>query len=123
MKTFGLICAGTLGFLVLIVIILGLTWIGQGNEFFLYKFFAPKMEDTRREVFEHSKAYRQGMVQELENMQFEYAKADPKHKDALADIILHRAADVDPSALTPELNSFIAQLRRDRITPEHKEFK
>ena len=57
------------------------------------------------------------LVQELENMQFQYQQADPQHRDALADIILHRSADVQPDALTPELNSFIARLRAERTHP------
>ena len=49
----------------------------------------------RRETFEESKAYNAGMIQELQNMQFEYVKAAPEQKDALASIILHRVADYD----------------------------
>lgn len=71
-----------------------LGWLTQGNQFFMYKFFAPKQEQVRREVFEQSKAYRQGMVQELQNMQFEYVKASKDGKEAMRSIILHRAADV-----------------------------
>lgn len=97
-----------------LVVILGLTWIAQGNDFFLYQFFAPKYEQVRRETFEQSKAYRQGMVQELQNMQFEYAKANDKQKDALASVILHRAADVDERIMPPDLRSFVAALRRER---------
>ena len=55
-------------FLVMVLVI-GLSWIVQGNEFFLYKVFAPRTEAMRREVFEQSKAFNQGMVQELQNMQ------------------------------------------------------
>lgn len=66
--------------------IIGLTWIVQGSDFFLYKTFAPKMEQARRETFEQSKAYRQGAVQELQNMQFEYVKASPDQKAALASV-------------------------------------
>lgn len=93
------------------LLILGAAWIAQGNDFFLYRFFAPKYEDTRREVFEHSKAFRQGAVQELENMRFEYVSADAKHKDALASIILHRAADYDDAILPSDLRDFIRDLK------------
>ena len=101
-------------FIAVVVVSLGMTWIVQGNDFFLYRYFGPKIEDTRRDIFEHSKAYRQGMTQELENMEFQYQQATPSQKDALADIILHRAADVQDDALTPELVSFIARLRSER---------
>lgn len=98
--------------------VFSLAWMVQGNEFFLQKFFAPKMEDVRRETFEHSKAYNQGMVQELQNMQFEYAKAKPEHQDALASIILHRVADYDVEKLPEDLRDFVRQLKRDRTLSE-----
>ena len=97
-----------------ILAILGLTWAIQGNEFFMYKVFAPKCEDVRRETFEHSKAYNQGMIQELQNMQFEYVKASDEHKDALASVILHRVADYDDAKLPVDLRQFIQGLRRER---------
>jgi len=98
-----------------LVLILGLTWIIQGNDFFLYKVFAPRYEQVRRQTFEQTKSYRQGMVQELQNMQFAYLKADKDHQEALADLILHRAADVPEETLTPELNAFIHKLRQQKV--------
>lgn len=95
--------------------ILGLTWIVQGNDFFLYKTFAPKMEQVRRETFEQSKAYTQGQIQELQNMWFEYVKANPEQKAALASIILHRAADFDENRLPSDLKSFITTLRTQAL--------
>jgi hypothetical protein len=98
------------------VVILGLGWVAQGNEFFMYRYFAPKQEAVRRQVFEQSKAYNQGMVQELQNMQFQYVQADEAHKAALADIILHRASDFDfdDSRVPSDLKSFVDGLRRER---------
>lgn len=97
-----------------IILILGLSWLVTGNDFFLYKVFAPKQEQVRREVFEQSKAYNQGMVQELQNMQFEYVKATPEQQKALASIILHRAADYDDTKLPADLYTFVKQLRREQ---------
>lgn len=100
----------------LLAVIFTVGWVAQGNDFFMYKFFAPKYEQTRREVFENTKSYNQGMIQELQNMQFEYVKADPAHKDALASVILRRAADFDADKLPPDLRQFIEQLRRERAS-------
>jgi len=94
---------------------LGIIWILQGSDFFLYKTFAPKYEAVRRDTFEQSKAYNQGMVQELQNMQFQYVQADKEHKAALASIILHRAADYDQDKLPPDLYSFIQSLRHGAV--------
>ncbi len=98
-----------------LVVLLGLGWLFQGNDFFMYKFFAPKYENARREVFEGTKSYNQGYIQELQNMQFEYVKADQAHKDALASIILHRAADYPEDKLPTDLRTFIAGLKRDQL--------
>ena len=81
-----------LGVIGALILIMGLGWLAEGNSFFMYKFFAPKQEQVRREVFEQTKSYRQGMVQELQNMQFEYAKADKDGKAAMKGIILQLPA-------------------------------
>lgn len=44
---FGLVVVGFVG-------LFGLTWLVQGNDFFLYKTFAPKYADVQREVFEQT---------------------------------------------------------------------
>jgi hypothetical protein len=104
-------------FMGIIIMVLGLSWIFTGNDFFLYKYFAPKQEAVRRQVFEQSKAYNQGMIQELQNMQFQYLQADKDHQAALACIILHRAADYDVDKLPPDLYSFIQTLKNNQ---QHK---
>ena len=94
-----------------LVAVIGLTWIVQGSDFILYKFWAPKQEAVRREVFEQTKSYNQGMIQELQNMQFEYVKADKTQQAALRSIILHRAADFPEDKMPSDLRSFISNLR------------
>lgn len=109
--------AGIVGLAVLaIVLIFGLTWVVQGNDFFLYQVFAPKYEGVRRQTFEQTKSYNQGMVQELQNMQFQYVQANDEQKQALASVILHRAADYDESKMPPDLRTFVQQLKRERTT-------
>jgi hypothetical protein len=98
-------------YLMAIVVIVGIIWFAQGNDFFLYRFFAPKYEQVRRETFEQTKSYNQGMIQELQNMQFQYIQADSSEKQALASIILHRAADYDVEKMPADLRSFIINLK------------
>ena len=102
--------------LLALVALLGLAWVVQGNEFFLYKTFAPKYEQVRRETFEHTRSFTQGMVQDLQKMQFEYVNADDDHKDALASIIVHRAAgfDLNDPVVPADLRQFVERLRRER---------
>lgn len=49
-------------------------------------------------------------------MQFEYVKATPSQKEALATIILHRAADYDVDKLPADLRSFIQSLRNKKTS-------
>lgn len=101
--------AGLVG---IVAIVFGLPWLVTGNAVAMFRVFAPQVEQVRRETFEQSKAYRQGMVQELQNMQFQYEQAAPEHRLALRSVILRRVADVPDDALTTDLRAFIADLRR-----------
>jgi len=100
----------------IIVAILVLMWIIQGNDFFLYKTFAPKYEQVRRQTFEQTKSYKQGMIQDLQSMQFEIAKtADSAGKNAMAAIMLHRVADFPLDSLPADLHLFIDSLKAARL--------
>ena len=101
----------------LVVVCLGLAWLVQGNDFFLAKVFSPKMEAVRRETFEESKAYNDGMAQELDAMRFDYLKAKPEQQAALASVILHRAAAYDVAKLPPDLRAFVEKLRASQGAP------
>jgi hypothetical protein len=102
---------GALAVIVAVVLLCGLGWLVQGTDFILYRHFAPRYEQARRETYEQSKAYRQGMAQELQSMRFQYEQASPEHQDALRSIILHRAADVEPDSLPVDLQQFIEKLK------------
>jgi hypothetical protein len=100
--------------LLALVVVLGLDWVGTGNDFFLYKYFAPKQAAVQRQVFENTPSYNKGMVQELENMEFQYIKEkDPNAKAALGSIILHRASgyNLNDPDVPADLRSFIEQLK------------
>lgn len=96
--------------LLALVALVGLGWIFAGNDLALMKVFAPAREQVRREVFEESKAYRDGMVQELRAMQFEYMKADEAHKAGMANVIRHRLAGFPEDALPSDLRDFVHTL-------------
>ncbi len=107
-----------IGFSILaLVVLFAIGWIVQGNSFFMYQFFAPRQAAVERQVFENSRAFNQGMVQELQNMQFEYVKEkDPKAQEALASIILHRASgyNLEDPIVPSDLKSFIDGLKKGR---------
>lgn len=93
------------------IVLLGLTWLIQGNDFFITRYFAPKAEQVRRETFEESKAYNEGTAQELRRMQLEYVKATPVQQAALSSLILHQVAGYDTTKLPPDLQSFVRELQ------------
>lgn len=82
-----------------------------------FQFFGPQEEAARREVFEESKAFRDGMVTELRNMQFQYVQASPEHKAGLRSIALQRVNAWPASVpMPPDLAAWVAELRRE-VTP------
>lgn len=105
MKTF-------LSWLLGISIAIFIIWIAAINGLFLTSFFSPKYEQVRRETYEQSKAYNQGMAQEVMKFQQDYITANDSQKDALASVIIHRTADYDLSKLPPNSKVFIEKLRR-----------
>jgi hypothetical protein len=102
--------SGTIFFLALIF---GITWAVQGNDFFLYKVFAPKYEAARRQTFEESKAYNEGMAQELAAAELDYAKANAEQKAAIRSVLIQRYAGYDTTRLPPDLRQFLDTLKGD----------
>lgn len=96
----------------IIIGIIGLTWIFSANDLALTKIFSPAQEQVRRETFEKSKAYNQGMVQELNKAYQDYSKGSEVEKDAIKSIVLHQYADYDTSNLPVYLQTFLAELRK-----------
>ena len=99
------------GYFLVLAVGLGTLWMLAINNTALNRVLLPVLEDTRRTTFEHSKAYQEGMVQDLRSMQFEYINAAPEHKAALASVILHRSADFPESEMPADLVLFLRQLR------------
>lgn len=107
---------GIIGLAVLgIIAILGISWIAQGNDFFMFKVFAPKYEQVRHDTFKNSQAYNTGMLQELRHAQLSYENADAEHKDAIGSIVLHQFADYDENRLPTDLRVFVQKLRNEQM--------
>ena len=104
-----IILAGIAGF----ILLLGLVWIVQGNDFFMYKFFAPKYANVQREVFENTQSYVEGKRQDLVAYRLQYlqAKSDTE-RAALKATIVMMYANFDESKLQqPELREFLKQMK------------
>jgi hypothetical protein len=77
----------------------------------LFKFFAPKYENVRREVFENTRSYNQAKLQELSKYRLEYLRSkDEEEKKAIASTIRHRFAGYDKRKLPYELEIFLNQI-------------
>lgn len=105
-----------LGGIGILALLFGLTWIAEGNDFFLYQVFAPKRAAVERQVFEETKSYNDGMAQQLSSMELDYIKASPEQKAALRSVILHRYAGYDEARLPLDLRSFLSSIRRSEVT-------
>lgn len=93
--------------------VIAVPWMIMGQDLALQSFFAPRQEAVRHSTFEQSKAYQEGMAQEVRAMQMEYVQASPEHKDALTSVILHRVADCEDQ-LPGDLRSFVDSLKPEK---------
>lgn len=73
--------------------------------------FAPKEEAVRRNTFEQSRAYNEGVAQQLQSYQLAYVKGTPEQQQAIASMVLHEVAGVDESRLPPSLYAFVTQIK------------
>jgi len=97
------------GVILLIALLFGLTWGGIT----WYRFFQPKRENARREVFEATRSYNQAKVQELAKYRLEYLRADDSgDRDAIASTVRLRFADYDRSQLPDELYRFLQEVNQ-----------
>lgn len=76
------------------------------------KFFEPKKENIRREIFEQTQSYTHAKIQDLAKIHSEYSKADAKGKEALRQMIIMRFAEFDETKIKPQkLRNFLTNTR------------
>ena len=80
--------------------------VGAEYAFRQHAHYAPRYEDVRRETYEHSRAFQEGTLRDLDNLRLEYARGDDAQKAAIADTARHRLADVPIEQLPPALRTF-----------------
>lgn len=101
----------TAGIVVLILAaVLGLGWILVANDTQMMKVFGPEREAIRRNTFEQTKSFQDGVTQELRSMQFSYLKAPADQKAGLASVIKHKATQMPAQAMPADLVEFIRTL-------------
>lgn len=45
-----------------------LDWVVEGSNFVFYRFWAPKYEDARRDIYTHTQSYRKGSADRLASL-------------------------------------------------------
>jgi hypothetical protein len=75
-----------------IVFCLAMDWVVAGQNFFLYKFFAPRQAAVERQVYENTKSYKQGNIQRLNSLCLQ-VKQEPGNASMLNDVINHEFAE------------------------------
>ena len=97
--------------LIFVAIFIGATALVWGFGIFTleYKrFFAPKKEEIRREVFENTRSFNEAKLQELVKYRLEYMRSDSEQdKAAIAATVRITFAAYDASKLPQELKSFL----------------
>lgn len=98
------------------VALMGLGWVIQGNDFFMAKVFAPKYEEVRRTTFEQSRAFNEGVAQELQGMWRDYRHTnDVGEKAAIRSLVVHRMAGYNIDMIqNSDLRSFVSQMENEQ---------
>lgn len=91
-----------------------LGFAGNAVGFWSYKFWAPKQENVRRQVFESTQSYVEGKVTYLNRLRMQYKEAEDGsvHKNVLRQTILTEASTIERDKLPEDLQLFISSLQR-----------
>ena len=94
----------------LIVFSLAMDWVVAGQNFFLYKFFAPRQAAVERQVFENTKSYKQGSIQRLNTLCLQVK--DQEDKRPINDVINHEFAEWSTDDVPDYLRGCLLNARR-----------
>lgn len=76
------------------------------------KFFLPKQENIRREVFENTKSYTHGKIQDLAKYYEEYQKGSEQDKQIISNLVKMNFSDFDANKINNyQLRSFLTSVR------------
>lgn len=102
------------GTIVGIAALVSLVFLFESVEVKRAKTFDPLHEEARRETFEQSRAYREGIAQDLQSMQIEYARSTPDQKETIESVVLDRYAGAPMDAFSVSQQAFLSEIRRKR---------
>jgi hypothetical protein len=77
----------------------------------IYEYFGTRYANASREIFENSKPFLHGQIENLTRMQLEYRlAANEGHRDAIRSMVLTQTATMDKTKLPYELQTWIKSL-------------
>jgi len=95
-----------------IIIFIALAFVLELGGLKWKRFFSPRHENVRRDVFEATRSYNQAKIQELAKYKLEYETTqDEGAKMVLANFIRHKFADYNDSKLPYGLKAFLVKIR------------
>ena len=101
-----------LGYALLVVVVFSIIGFAINSAGYAsLKFWGPKREEVRREIYEETKSFNESKKQELIKYKLEYSRAEIDEKGAIATAIRMSFADYDESKLEPELAEFLREIK------------
>ena len=100
-----------LGLIVVLCIVYGLGFLSTGGDLAIYRFWVPKQENARRQVFENTQSYVQGKVEYLGRLRQQWMDADEGHKASIRMLVITEASTVDNDKLPIDLQGFVASMK------------
>ena len=99
--------------LALLFLIAILVFTATGFNFITFRFYEPKMENARREVFLNTKSYNEGMISDLQRYYEDYNRtSSATDKAAIRNYINMRFANFDDGKIeNQQLATFLTKMR------------
>ena len=94
-----------------LVIVIAVSCLLSLGGVYWYAFIGPKKEAARRKVFEETRSYNQGKVQQLAKYREEWSRSDETGKSVIQGTIKHQFADFKSENLPKELRHFLTTMR------------
>ena len=95
-----------------LILILALSWSLGLYDLAWKRFFLPKQENIKRQVFEETQSYVHGKVQDLAKYKLEYEQSTGDEQEAIRQIIIFRFAEFDETKIkSTNLRNFLIQTR------------
>ena len=102
---------GTAFIIALTVFVLAFAFTGA--DFVMLKFWGPKYEDTKREIFEESQSYVHGKNTYIARLRLDYESADGTRRLSLRRLILEESSTIQFKNLTSANKLFVQSLQGD----------